>query len=382
MKKIKVIILTEIISPYRISPFNCLNQEINIDLEVFFFAETESRRSWHVPKDKIQFPYRVVWGLQAGKAYQNAPVFCNPNVIYQLWQQQPDVVIFGGWHHFTYWLALVYAQMTGTRLLIWSESTPKDERDSNQLKDKLKRWIVDKASGYIVPGKAQKDYLIHLGAKEERIWTAPNAVDSDFFVSETKRYRQHQETWKQKLGLSGIIILYVGRLIDEKGIPELLEAFAQLRADKSVTLVIVGDGPQAEQYQLYCQHKKLNNIFFTGFQPQSTLVQYYAIADIFVFPTRSDPWGLVLNEAMAAGLPIVCSAAAGAIDDLLEDGGNGFIVPVGNVEKLSSALQRLVEDEGLRTQMGMRSQQIILNYTPQKMAQGFKEAILGSFLAF
>ena len=156
MKKTKAIILTEIISPYRIPPFNYLAQEENIDLNIFFFAENESRRSWQVEKDKIQFDYQVLWGLQVGKSYQSAPIFFNPGVIYQLWKQQPDVIICGGWHHFTCWLALVYAQMTGTRLLIWSESTLKDERSSSKIKHKLKNWIVNQADAYIIPGKAQK----------------------------------------------------------------------------------------------------------------------------------------------------------------------------------------------------------------------------------
>ncbi|NJL64704.1 MAG: hypothetical protein HC903_26425 [Methylacidiphilales bacterium] len=168
MKKNKTIILTEIISPYRISPFNYLNQAENIKLEIFFLAESESRRSWDIPKEKIKFSYQVLSGLQIGKSYQDAPVFFNPGIIYQLWKQKPDVIIFGGWHHFTYWLALVYAQIMGTRLLIWSESTLKDERSASKLKDKLKRWIVSKADGYIVPGKAQKDYLLYLGGKNEK----------------------------------------------------------------------------------------------------------------------------------------------------------------------------------------------------------------------
>ncbi|AFY43909.1 glycosyltransferase family 4 protein [Nostoc sp. PCC 7107] len=375
MKKLKVIILTEIISPYRIPPFNCLAQDADIELEVFFLAETESRRSWQVSKQEIQFTYRVLWGLQVGKAYQSAPTFLNPGVIYQLRQQKPDVIICGGWHHYTYWLALVYAQLTRTRFLIWSESTLKDERSDSRYKEALKRWIVSKTDGYIVPGKAQRDYLQHLGANKNSIWIAPNAVDHNFFVSETERYRQNQELLKHKLGMQGLVILCVSRLIDEKGIPELLEAFAQLSQDKPVNLVIAGDGPQAQQYYLYCQENRLSNVVFTGFQPQSTLVQYYAIADIFVFPTRSDTWGLVLNEAMTASLPIICSATAGAVEDLVEDQANGFIVPVKDAARLSQALQCLIADEALRKKMGVRSHQIISNYTPEKMAQGLKQAI-------
>ena len=378
MRKTKAIILTEIISPYRIPPFNYLAEDEDIDLKVFFFAETESRRSWLVEKEKIQFNYQVLWGFQLGKAYQSAPVFLNPDVIYQLWKQQPDVIICGGWHHFTHWLALVYAEITKTPLLIWSESTLKDERITSIIKHKLKSWIVNQADGYIIPGTAQKNYLLNLGAREDRIYMAPNAVDSAFFASQAQHYRQQKAVWKEKLGIKGCVILYLGRLIDEKGIPELLEAFTKLSGNKQITLVIVGDGSRSQYYHSYTQQHKLDNVVFTGFQPQSALPQYYGIADIFVFPTRSDTWGLVLNEAMAAGLPIVCSDAAGAAPDLVVNGENGYLVPVGDVEKLSEKLQILVEDENLREKMGLHSQDIIANYTPQKMAQGLKEAILRS----
>ena len=381
MPKTKAIILTEIISPYRIPPFNYLAEDEEIDLTVFFFAETESRRSWLVEKEKIEFDYQVLWGLQLGKSYQSAPVFLNPDVIYQLWKQQPDVIICGGWHHFTHWLALIYARMTKTPLLIWSESTLKDERSINNIKYKLKAWIINQADGYIVPGKAQKNYLTDLGARKDRIYIAPNAVDSNFFTSEAQIYRQQKAVWKEKLGIDGCVIVYVGRLIDEKGLPELLEAFTKLSPHKQVTLVIVGDGLQAKDYHSYCQQNQLDNVVFAGFQPQSALPQYYGIADIFVFPTRSDPWGLVLNEAMAAGLAIVCSDAAGAADDLVVNESNGYLVPVGNANKLSEALQILVEDESLREKMGVYSQEIIANYTPQKMALGLKKAIQTVYFA-
>lgn len=374
MKQTKVVILTEIISPYRIPPFNYLAKEADIDLEIFFLAETESRRNWDVPKDKIEFSYRVLHGLQIGKAYQQAPIFFNPGVIYQLWLQKPDVIICGGWHHYTYWLALAYARITKTRFLIWSESTLKDERASSQIKDKLKRWIVNQANGYIVPGKAQKDYLTNFGASEEKIWIARNAVDNIFTLSAESKCEQ-QQIWKQKLNLKGCVILFVGRLIDEKGIPELLQAFTLLSQD-NVTLAIVGSGACEQTYQNYCQQKKLENIIFTGFKSEDELVKYYAAADIFVFPTRSDPWGLVINEAMAAGLPIVCSTAAGAAGDLIKEQVNGLIVPVGDAISLSKALQRLIINENLRKQMGLESRLIINDYTPETMAQGFKEAIL------
>ncbi|MGK7876198.1 MAG: glycosyltransferase family 4 protein [Xenococcaceae cyanobacterium] len=378
MKKIKVAVLTEIISPYRIPVLNFLATDPRINLQVLFFAETEQRRSWRIPKEKINFPYQVLKGFVVSRAYQEGPIFLNPGILGELLKSNYDCLIVFGYHHPTIWVAIAYARIARKRCLIWSESTLRDKRPQNRAKEMFKRFLVRQASGYIAPGKAQVEYLAELGASPDRIWVAPNSVDSGLFAQAAEQLRPQKEQLKQQLGIKGDVLLYVGRLLDDKGIPELLSAFDQIRQEWApVNLVLVGDGPEREKYVNECCRRGLSEVMFAGFQEQEALPRYYAIADIFIFPTRSDPWGLVLNEAMLAGLPIICSRAAGAADDLVKPEKNGFLHEPGDVAGIANHICHLLQDNELRKQMGKRSRQIINAYTPKNMANGFREAILG-----
>jgi glycosyltransferase involved in cell wall biosynthesis len=367
----RVALLTEIIAPYRVEPFNLLAAQPGVQLEVLFFAKTEDRRSWRVPTERIRFPYRVLGGLSVGRMYQGAMLFLNPGVVTRLLRLRPHVVVCGGWHHPTLWLGLLAARLCGARVLVWSESTAADSRVPHRAKDALKRWMVARADGFVVPGAPQRDYLLSMGAPADRVWVAPNAVDNGHFAAGAAL----RETVRGELGLSGTVVVFVGRLLDEKGVPELLDAAAALRGS-GATVLVVGDGPDAGRYRREAAERGLHNVVFAGFRDQDELPGLYSAADVFVFPTRSDPWGLVLNEAMAAGLPVVSSDAAGATRDLVRPGENGFVYPSGDGDALRDALLALVGDEALRARMGRRSREIVSAFTPAAMAGALAEAAL------
>ena len=376
MTSIKVAFLTEIIAPYRIPVLNYLSINPLIELQVIFLSETESRRAWRIPKEQINFRYQVLQGFVLTRRYQDGPIFLNPSIITTLLINKYDCLIVGGYNHPSYWIALAYSRINSIRCLLWSESTLKEKRSQNSIKENFKRFLVKQASGYIVPGTAQAEYLVNLGISSKSICIAPNSVDSSFFSKNTQKLKPQKEQIKQELGLKGPVLLYVGRLLDDKGIPELLCAFEQIcQKYSSVNLVLVGDGPDKEKYANECRRQELKGVLFTGFLEQEALPKYYLIADIFIFPTRSDPWGLVLNEAMLAGLPIICSSAAGAVDDLVKPEENGFIHEPGDVTGIVKYICCLLQNKELREQMGERSSQIIANYTPEKMAQSFVKAI-------
>jgi glycosyltransferase involved in cell wall biosynthesis len=115
-----------------------------------------------------------------------------------------------------------------------------------------------------------------------------------------------------------------------------------------------------------------------GHQGRDELVDRYAEADLFVFPSNSDPWGLVVNEAMAAGLPLVASSAAGAVVDLVEHGRNGLVVEPGEADALRDALSKLIDDPAERIRMGRESSSMIDAYAPDAWARGMREAIIGA----
>lgn len=370
-----VAILTEIISPYRIPVFNELSDDPMIKLEVLFFSQTEKRRAWRIPWKKIRFRYRVLKGILVSRRYQGGPIFFNPTILYDIWRGKYHSIICFGYHHPTIWLALIVSRFSRTRTLLWSESTSFDHRSSNRIIEYIKRYLVSKFDGFVAAGSSQVEYLRHLGAVEDHIWVAPDAVDSDFFTKESRMHRHKKPEIKQELGITGPIILYVGRLLDDKGIPELIDAFQQVVNEQDATMLVVGDGPDIDRYREICSKRSITSIRFEGFCSQEMLPKYYAVAEFLVFPTRSDPWGLVLNEAMCAGLPVICSVAAGAAVELVYPGHNGLLHEPGDVEKIRDHILTLLRDNNMRNNMGLASVEIIEAFHPKKMAQGFSEAV-------
>lgn len=373
---VKVALMTEIISPYRIPILNRLADNDRIQLDVFFLSETEHRRSWRVPTEGIRFPYRVLPGLIVGYGYQMGPLYLNPGIIRVLKEGDYDAVICGGYHHPTVWVTTEYCRRRRKRLLLWSESTLRDDRPRIFLKEWMKRKLVSRFDSFIAAGTAQVDYLKTLGGDERRMWIAPDTVDISFFERASRISKDERARMKAERGLHGPAVLYVGRMVDEKGLPDLFKAFPAIYSRTGAELILVGDGPEEKKYRNFCKRKRLHHIHFEGFRHQEELVKYYAMADVFVFPTRSDAWGLVLNEAMAAGLPLVCSRVAGAVDHLVRDGENGFLHEPGNTKQIAEQITMLVNDADLRRKMGARSSEIIQHFTPARMAQGFVEAVL------
>jgi glycosyltransferase involved in cell wall biosynthesis len=171
--------------------------------------------------------------------------------------------------------------------------------------------------------------------------------------------------------------LYAGRLVREKGIFDLLHAYGALQPElrESVGLVFVGDGPERSALLEHAAATNPGSIQIVGFAQREELAAYYALADIFVFPTHTDPWGLVVNEAMACGLPVIASQATGCVVDLVAHGRNGRIVSVGNVQELAAAMADLAVDAGLCALMGRRSRERIEQYSPEAWAAGVANAV-------
>src|SRR5262249_20683459 len=143
------------------------------------------------------------------------------------------------------------------------------------------------------------------------------------------------------------------------------------------TLLMVGSGGLEPKLRAICAEYSLDNVFFSGFINQSQLPSLYAAADIFVLPSEQEPWGLAVNEAMCAGLPIVISREAGCVDDLVQDGVNGYPVAAGDVEGLGCALRRLIEEEPLRRRLGQASLARITEWGYPQCLAGIRSALMG-----
>lgn len=343
----RLALLTEIPAPYRIPLFNALAERV--DLRVLFLAERDPRRPFYeAHADERRYDHRVLGGprLRRGGRW----LVLSRGVLRELARFRPDAVAVGGWHQPAFWLALAYCRLRRVPLLVWIESTARDARSESRVLALARSLLLRGAAGAFVPGRASEEYARSLGV--ELIETAPNAIDGTIFARAVV----------DRSGREGCTFLYAGRLDPEKGLDVLLEAFRDVPGE----LVVVGSGSEEAALRALAGER----VRFEPPRDRDGLLELYAEADVFVLPSRSEPWGMVLNEAAAAGLPIVATEEAGAAHDLVEDGVNGFRVRAGDVGALRDRLRLLAEDPDLRARAGARSRELATRFTPEAWANG------------
>lgn len=376
-KKRRVLLLSEIISPYRIPVFNALATHATVDLHVVFLAETDAAlRQWHVYKDEIRFSYEVLpsWRLPLHKR----SLLLNWGVCACLRKFAPQTIICGGYNYYASWEALSWARRHEVSFVLWSESNGYDARSGSRWVESLKLHFLSRCSRFVVPGKSSFEYLQSLRILPESITLAPNAVDNAGFAGQSESIRARASEFRQRIGLPPRFVLYVGRLVPQKGVFDLLDAYGRLEDDirSQVGLVFAGDGECRAELERKAKRIRGGEICFPGFLQREDLAGLYALAESLVLPTHSDPWGLVVNEAMACGLPIVVTSVAGCVADLVEDGWNGYVAPPANPEALKTAIDRLLRSVELRQEMSARSLERIKNYSPEACAAGLAAAAL------
>lgn len=372
----RLVILTEIISPYRIPLFNALALDPAISLHVIFLSETDPNlRQWRVYKDELQFSHQVLpaWRRRVGKFN----VLLNGKLARALNQVSPDAILCGGYSYLASWQALRWARSRNIPFLLWSESNAQDARGEYAPVEFLKREFLRRCAGFVVPGQSARDYLLAQQILEKRIFVAPNAVDNSLFSSLADVARRDPRVNRRKLGLPDRYVLFVGRLVPEKGAFDLLRAYAELEEQirRDLGLIFVGDGPARQELQKRASEISVGEIRFVGFTHREQLPSYYALAEMMVLATYTDPWGLVVNEAMACGLPVIVSDVAGCVRDLVREGWNGLLVPPRNVVSLASAIRVLAVQPDLRASMGVRATSHIANFSPQQWSVSIADAI-------
>jgi len=372
----RLVILTEIISPYRIPLFNCLAADSGVDLHVIFLSENDpSLRQWKVYKEEIRFSHEVLpsWRRRVGRFN----VLLNGRVMDALRQANPQAILCGGYNYIASWQALIWARIRNVAFLLWSESNRYDARGGLAVVELLKAEFLRNCDGFVVPGRSAKEYLTAHNIRSDRIFTAPNAIDNDLFCSLAQATRQDATAVRRRLDLPSRYILFVGRLVPEKGVFELLRAYATLDQSlrERVGLVYVGDGPCRVELQKQASTVTDGAIRFPGFAQREQLPAYYALAEMFVLPTYTDTWGLVVNEAMACGLPVIVSRVAGCASDLIQENWNGLLIPPKDISTLQSAMANLAARPDLCANMGAHARQHIAQYSPGAWSEAIADVV-------
>lgn len=376
-RRVRIAVITEIIAPYRIPVFNAAAQRDDIDLHIIFLAENDpSLRDWPIYKNEIHFSHEVVpsYRWKVGKS----SLLFNWGTGTALERAAPDVIVCGGYNYPASWRAQIWARKHGVPFVLWSESTARDIRKRRWVIDRAKKRFVERSTAFLVPGSAARQYLLHLGVHESQIYLAPNAVDNDFYKHHAHHAREHASEIRSKLDLPERYFVCVGRIVSEKGVFDLLRAYERLTGEiqKDVGLVFVGDGAVRMQLEEAAAKVATGRIRLLGFLHREQLASIYALAEALVFPTHTDTWGLVVNEAMACGLPIVVSDVAGCASDLVRQDWNGFVLPPHDIEKWSEALRLIATERELMRTMSRNSESRIHEFSPQRWAAGLAE--LGS----
>jgi len=339
---VRIALLTEIPAPFRIPLFNAL--AARAEFRALFLARSDPRRThYQLHEDEWRFDHRFLRGrgVRAGGRW----IVLNSGVLRELHSFRPDAVGVGGWNQPAFWQALVYCRIARVPLLVWIESTARDARSESPPLELAKRALIRAAAGAFVPGRASAEYARSLGVDD--IATAPNAVEAALFDVGADRTTHDTCTF-----------LYVGRLDPEKGIDVLLDAFARVPGE----LVLAGSG--SDEAALHARASE--RVRFLGPVPRDELPELYAAADVFVLPSRSEQWGMVLNEAAATGLPLIATDAAGAAYELVDD---DLRVRAGDADALATAMKRLAEHPELRATVGRRARRRVAALTPEAWAE-------------
>lgn len=240
------------------------------------------------------------------------------------------------------------------------------------------KMIYRYSDAIVVYGEHVKKYLIAIGIPQQKIYCAPQAMDNKLFSRAVSE--EEKKALKGSLGCSGKrIVLYVGRLEECKGLSYLIEA-ASLIKDLDFCLLFIGSGSLKSSLEKSSQDFSVKSVFLDHI-PNEELTKYYAIADIFVLPSITtqdfkEPWGMVVNEAMNQGCPVVVTNAVGAgAGGLVKDAENGYIVPEKDSRALKVAIDKLLRNENLQSTMRQNSLKKIAGWTLEETLKGFERAL-------
>lgn len=368
----RVLIVHNILwSHYKAALFSALAAEAadGEELLVLQLAESEKKYSELGKAGEIdhRYPYKL---LTAGSLDSVTIPQKIRFILSEIRRFKPDIVNLTGYYDPAYWPVIVWCRLSGIRLVLSNESGENDGSRKG-IKEQFKKALVRAFDGYICFGTSSARYLLRLGAREDRILSRHAAVINEAVIRNVYQHAlPDRATQKARLGLPGGVIAFVGRLAPEKNLPKLITAFRRV-ATGGWKLLVIGDGPLRNDVEAQ------SDICWLGGRPWNEVPEALALADALVLPSSFEPWGLVVNEAMTCGLPVLVSRRCGCTDDLLRPGENGYLFDPEDDASLETALKTFMAlPDVARADMGARSLQLISPFSTEKVAaelwQGFR----------
>ncbi|MCX6215720.1 glycosyltransferase family 4 protein [Spirosoma sp.] len=294
---------------------------------------------------------------------------------------RPDVIHLTGYYDPAQLTLLLWAKANGIRVVMQNESTASDHQRGG-WKEQFKRWFFRQCDGFFCFGSQSADYLLQLGVPPAKILLRKNAVDNNALRSVYEKTLPNRESIRQAMELRAKNFIFVGRLIQAKNLPVLLDAFSQAlqrTVNPSVWgLILLGDGTEHEPLVEQISALTLSNeVTILPGRPWFRVPEVLALSDVLVLPSRSEPWGLVVNEAMACGLPVIVSDHCGCVKDLVHHEKNGFVFDPDQPAQLTQYLLRFMDGTVNVRQMRQFARESIEPYAPEvvakEMLDGFRK---------
>jgi 1,2-diacylglycerol 3-alpha-glucosyltransferase len=294
-------------------------------------------------------------------------------------QVDPEVVVVPGWSHPAALAALAWSSNRRRPAVLMSASTAYDER-RRWWREAVKRRVVAAGSAALAGGAPQCAYLHALGIRGDAIFAGYDAVDNAHFAEGAARVRTTAGAARARLGLPERFFLASCRFVAKKNLRRLLDAYARYRQQAGAAawgFVILGDGELRVEIERRVAGADLAGaVIMAGFRQYDELPAFYGLAGAFVHASTAEQWGLVVNEAMAARLPVIVSERCGCAPDLVENGVNGFTFDPFDVAALAGLMQRVAAlTDGQRDAMGAAGQRIIAGWGPERFADGLVQAV-------
>ena len=360
MKK-KVLFITNIPSPYRIDFFNELGKLV--DLTVVFEARRIHGISFNWNDSDLGF--KAVF-LSSGEINEKRVDF---SILHYIKKKSYDYIFVTNYAYYTEMAALLKIKMRGIPYIMEIDGAV--FREESKLKFAFKKLLISGARYYFSPSYSSDKVLMHYGAKKDRLVRYPfSSIKEEMVLEEPVPYDRKEELRRKLEIKEDKVVITVGQFIHRKGNDVLLSAIKNI--DSNIGFYFIGGKPTEDYFRLV-KKKDENRVHFIDFQSKESLVEYYQAADLFVFPTREDVWGLVVNEAMSQGLPVITTTGCVAGVELVKE--NGVLVPVEDEGALTEAIQYCLDDPKHLYDMSKMSIKIIRKYTIEKMVSAHYEFI-------
>jgi glycosyltransferase involved in cell wall biosynthesis len=380
----RLAILTSHPIQYQAPLFRHLAARPGLDLTVFFCSDFGLK-----PYDDPGFGTRFRWDVPLLGGYRHeflrnrSPVpragtfwgALNPGIRDRLRAGRFDALVVHGWALATNWLALRASRRLDLPVFLRGESNGLSEPLG--FRRLVKRNVLTRlfraTAGFLAIGSLNRGFYESYGVDPNRIFHAPYSVDNAFFRDHADALAPERAALRSRESIpeGATVFLFCGKLSPVKRPLDVLEAFARLNDVGGCHLVYAGDGMLRGEVERRSRELGLGNVRVTGFLNQSELPRYYAMADALVLPSGLEPWGLVVNEAMNFGLPLIVSDRVGSAPDLVRRGENGHVFPAGDVPALSEAMRAVAGDGAVRTGMGEASRRLIARWGLPETADGY-----------